>query len=250
MKRVKIVGILVCTLLIATIFPVVGMEIKNEFVTNDFEYFNKEISSKINQLKVSSIIWHEDQNQTENCGSGFVIAPPYWWAQGFKPSKEKLIGVELWMFKSDNPPVGLKITVSIRDSLNGDDLTVTTVNADSIKGTGTWLLFDFKDIIVIPENTYYIVCRGGGGVAPNIYCWFFNTYESYDRGIAWMSGDNGSTWDNLENYPGFPLVDFCFKTFDSKSKTKPIIFNSNLFGCFFEVFPYKFQIIRQLLGFQ
>lgn len=251
MKRKKIVGILVCTLLIATTFPAVGMEINNEFVTNDFEDSNKEISFEINPPQVPSIIGHIDQNQTENCGMGFTITPPFWMAQEFKPSMEKLIGVELWMFKSDNnPPAGLKITVSIRDSLNGNDLTVTTVNADPISASGTWVLFDFKDISVTPENTYYIVCRGGGGDGTNIYCWFFNIYNSYDRGIAWMSIDNGSTWDDLENYDlDYPLIDFCFKTYFSKSKTKPFNFDSNLFGLF-ERFPYIFQIIRQLLEFQ
>ena len=87
MKREKIVGILVSTLLIATTFPVLGMEINNEFVINDFKYSNKEISSEINTPQVSSMIWHEDQNQTKNCGLGFSIAPPYWLAQEFKPSK-------------------------------------------------------------------------------------------------------------------------------------------------------------------
>jgi len=154
------------------------------------------------------------------------------------------------MFKSDSPPSGVKITVSIRDSLNGNDLTVATVNADPISASGTWVLFDFKDISVTPENTYYIVCRSSGGSGSNIYCWFFNRYNSYDRGIAWMSINNGSTWDDLENYdPNYPQIDFCFKTFNSKSKTKPFIFNSNILDCLFERFPNTLKMIRQLLGF-
>ena len=73
----KIICIVYCTLLIATTFPAVGMETNNEFVTNDFEYFNKEISIEIKTPQVSSMIWHEDQNQTENCGAGVVITPPF-----------------------------------------------------------------------------------------------------------------------------------------------------------------------------
>jgi hypothetical protein len=250
MKR-KIVGICICTLLIATTFPVVGMEINNEFITNDFEDSSKKIYSELNPPQVSPIFWHIDQKQDKNCGWGAIIVPPWWWAQEFKPSKEKLIGVELWMFKHENPPAGLQITVSIRDALNGSDLTVTTVSADQITKKPIWVLFDFDDITVTPENTYYILCRGGGGENPNLYCWLYNSNNSYNRGIAWSSMDEGSTWNNLENNPDFlPQVDFCFKTYNSKPKTKPIIFNSNLLGCLFDRFPNIFRIIQQLLGFQ
>ena len=247
MKREKIVGIFVCSLLIATTFPAVGIETNNEFTSKDLEDYNKEKFSEINPPQASPIFWHIDQKQTKNCGSGWVIAPPFWWAQEFKPSKEKLIGVELWMFKHEKPPAGLKITVSIRDSLNGSDLTATTLDADPIKAyPGTWLLFDFDDITVTPENTYYIVCRGGGGENSNFYCWFFNTNNSYDRGIAWRSEDNGSTWYDLENYPGFPKVDCCFKTYNSKPKTKT--FNFDQLSWLFERFPNVFPILRHLIG--
>ena len=250
MKK-KIIGIFVCMLMIATTFPVFSMEINKEFVNNNIEDSSKEISSKLDPPQSLPIWWlGVDQKHTKNCGSGEWIQPPIWIAQEFKPSRDKLIGVELWMFRYGKPPAGLNITVSIRDSLNGSDLTVTTVNADPVKHGpfGTWVLFDFDDITVTPEKTYYIVCRGGGGDHNNTFCWFFNVNNSYTRGIAWLSDDNGGTWFDLEDWdPNFPKIDFCFKTYNSKPRIKPFIFNINLISCLFERLSNVFPILRHLM---
>ena len=59
-----------------------------------------------------------DQEQTSQCGRGYNIVPTQWLAQGFKPSVTDLTAVQLYIFKHDNPPANIKITVSIRDSLS------------------------------------------------------------------------------------------------------------------------------------
>jgi len=68
-------------------------------------------------------------------------------AQGFTPSMEILTRIELYLFKSGNPPED--ITVSIRDSLDGSDLVFKSIDADSadnltffIANQPVWTNFD------------------------------------------------------------------------------------------------------------
>ena len=251
--KTKIVGILVCMLLIATTFPVFGMEIDDKVDNSSIEDCSDVIDTESNPPQFPLIWWlGVDQEQTSNCGSGMQIRPPLWHAQSFKPTKEKLIGVELQIFKYGNPPAGIEITVSIRENINGSDLTEKTVDADQITGSGIWVLFDFPDITVTPENTYYIVCRATGGDATNAYCWLFDLNNSYDRGEAWISDDDDATWTTLWewwNYnPDWPEPDFCFKTYHSKFKDKPYNMNM-LFLRFLENHPHMFPILRHMLGF-
>ena len=249
MKK-KIIGIFVCTLLIVTTFPVIGMEIDKKIVNTSIGNLNEEIYTILDLQPLPLAWWMGvDQKQDGHCGIGFNIRPPYWHAQEFKPSKEKLIGVELWFFKHDNPPAGLEITVSIRDSLNGNDLTAATVEADPIQSKATWVLIDFDDITVTPGDTYYIVCRGGGGDDTNVYCWIVNANNSYEQGIAWQSGDDGANWYDLEDWhPDYPEIDFCFRTYHSKSKNKAFIYNFPLLNWLFERFPNLFPLLRYIVG--
>ena len=65
-------------------------------------------------------------------------------------------------------------------------------------------MFDFDDITVTPEETYYIMCYASdGGSMGDCYCWFFDVGNKYDRGIAWESLDSAENWHDLEN-PGDP----------------------------------------------
>ena len=174
--------------------------------------------------------------------------PSQWCAQGFKPTQEKLTAVQLYIFRHDNPPSGIEITVSIRDSLNGSDLTITSVNADKIKKY-EWVWFNFPDINVTPEKQYYIVCRSDGGQSPDVYCWFYGNNNSYDRGDAWLSFDEGSNWDKLESGANYNDPDFCFKTYSKKSRevNRPFL---NFLQYFLQQHPDLFSILRYLLGFQ
>ena len=175
-----------------------------------------------------------------------TIYPPYWVAQEFKPTKNELTAVALEFFKAGNPPAGLEITVSIRESLNGNDLTeLITVNADHIKSRGTWVLFDFQDITVTPENTYYIVCRGGGGIMGDCYCWLFDVNNTYTRGIAWESSNDGTTWHDLEIAGQFEKIDCCFITYWQKPRSRAV---NTPFLNFLENHPNLFPILRHVLG--
>ena len=138
----------------------------------------------------------------------------------------------------------------IRDDLNGNDLTAKTISADQISKKKKWVSFDFDDITVTPEETYYIVCRSTGGDADNAYCWLFDYDNPYTRGIAWQSDNSGTTWYDLEEYADLKEIDFCFKTYHEKSRDRII---NTPFQWFLQKYPNLFtilQILLQRLGLQ
>jgi len=232
----KLLGILIMTLLVATSLSAIGTT-----MTDD------EISINNPGKTLPLQLWGKDQEQTHTDGAGFYILPSQWLAQGFKPAKEKLTVVQLYIFRHDNPPAGIEITVSIRDSLNGSDLTITSVDADKLKKY-EWVWFDFPDINVTPEKQYYIVCRSDGGVPPNVYCWFYGNNNTYDRGDAWSSFDEGLNWDKLGSGYNYQDPDFCFKTYSKKPRQVNTPF-LNLLKHFLQQHPNLLSILKQLLGF-
>jgi len=226
----KIVCILVMMLLITTAISAVG--IRNKKVNSNDKY------PVIYQPLGGGL----DQQQTKQEGQGMLILPSQWLAQGFKPSVEKLAAVQLYIFKHDNPPAGIEIIVSIRDSMNGSDLVLTSVSADQVEDY-KWVTFNFPEITVIPEETYYIVCRSDGGSATDVYCWFFGGNNPYDRGDAWVSVDEGKNWTKIVNYDN---PDFCFKTYSKNTKSKTIDMNP-IFSRFLDNHPNILTILRQIL---
>ena len=138
-------------------------------------------------------------------------------------------------FKFNEPPIDTTITVHIRDGLNGFDIATASIDADSWKfkqNKGKWALFDFDDIEVTPEESYYIVCTADkGSFDPedgnntHTYCWFFDVGNKYNRGIAFQYNDTSQTWDNLEdpwNDPEYTEIDFAFITYYQEPKGKEI----------------------------
>jgi len=247
----KLVGILVMTLLIATATTTIAVNINKGYSLkiNDSIYVDSIINDgNSNVLKAPPFWWliGSDQKLTSNCGYGDELFPPLMAAQEFKPTKDKLTAVALSFFKY-NPPNGLEITVSIRGDLNGSDLTAITLDAGEadIKNSETWVLFDFTDIAVTPETTYYIVCSVNGGEANHSYLWLFDINNKYERGIAWFSGDSGATWFDLENIPNWPQMDFCFITYWQKPRERTI---NTPFQNFLQSYSNIFLILRQLFG--
>ena len=132
-------------------------------------------------------------------------------AQGFIPSKQSLSKVSLIIVKYGNPPADSTITVSIKDSLNGDTLTSKQVNMDTISTSK--VDFDFPDINVIPGTIYYIVCSIDKHDQHNPYYWSFTVNDKYENGEGWLS--NGcQTWYNAEDlFIQFDGIDFGFTTY-------------------------------------
>lgn len=245
----KIVVFLVMTLLIASALHISALEVNNRILNKD--NIVNIVSKNTNVFDDPPSAWLKgsDQKQTEDDNYGCIIISPEIYAQEFKPTKDNLTAVALQMFKYANPPAGLEITVSIRDKLNGSDLTSKTKDADIITEKGGWYMFDFEDITVIPDNSYYIICSGGGGNETNAYCWLFAEDNKYDRGVAWYSNDSGETWSDLEDPGGgWNEIDFCFITYfetpKDRSINKPIF---NILEEYLYLFPFL-KILLQILG--
>ena len=250
--KTKIVGIFIVTLLIATTIPVIGInENGSNSISSTFTGINR------NEFEPQDVPpeWLEgaDQYQTDDYAFGMIICPLYHIAQEFKPTKEDLTAVALYFFNSEAPS-NTDITVSIRDSLDGVDLTTKTINADDKKiKTSRWVMFDFDDITVIPEETYYIVCYASdGGTTGNCYVWYFDVGNKYDRGIAYQSGDSGETWTDLEDAfgdPEFVELDLWFITYfqeppKSKATSTPIL---NFLQNFLQQYPILYQLLLRFL---
>jgi len=206
--KMKIVGIIVCMLLIATVLPVTGLTEDNE---------NRAVHTARNDVcDIIPVGYYEnddilDQQQNIDCGYGWQVLHNVWEAQGFIPSLPILTRVWLYVFELGSPTV-TELIVTIRDNLTGDDLT----EALTYGPTGSqWVEFDFLNIKVTPGDVYYIVCKAPaeGNDYDNCYCWFFGIDNPYENGEAWYSQDYGATWNIREYLPDYPENDFCFKTY-------------------------------------
>jgi len=197
-----------------------------------------------------------DQYQTENCGYGVIMTPIlmtpiYHGAQEFKPTKEDLTAVALHLFDWDAPS-NVDFTVCIRESLDGIDLTSKTIKADvkDYSEGGSWVLFDFDDITVTPEESYYLLFYANGGIENHGYCWCYDHDNKYNRGIAWIYNETTEKWYDLEDpqwIPGMIELDYTFITYFKEPKNKAI---NTPFLQFLENHPHLFPLLRQLLGLQ
>ena len=129
-------------------------------------------------------------------------------AQSFKPTLPKLTKVDLLLRKkiSSNG-----VTVFIKEDLDSNDsLASIQLENSQISDFPLWTTFDFDDVDVIPEETYYIVCTTDASALLLTYEWHFGfrdgeLIDNYSRGIAHLFFNN--MWDSEE------LTDFCFKTY-------------------------------------
>lgn len=125
--------------------------------------------------------------------------------QSFKPTLNQLTKVKLYGFKNETPPNAIKI--SIRDSLNGEDLTSAIVEPDQLLvNVSSWFEADFPNISVIPENTYYIVWAPTPGDDNRPYFWWCYDKanpgdDPYERGSMILGGEE------------IERSDFSFKTY-------------------------------------
>jgi VCBS repeat-containing protein len=147
-----------------------------------------------------------DQEQTQS-GYDFKAYGSRWSGQSFIPTMSTLSKLELYIKKIGTPTNDL--TVIIRSSLTGADLTSINIPAGSISTSYNWIELDIPDISVTPGNTYNIVLRTSGGDSSNCYAWGFGYYTPYTNGAFWYSSNSGSSWTQ------YPQYDFCFRTFGS-----------------------------------
>ena len=87
------------------------------------------------------------------------------------------------------------LTVSVRKDLSGSDLTSATLNQNIIRPfSSQFYEFDFPDIEVIPNETYYLVIKVSYAVGKDDYynLWVDNVGSypegSYPRGTTFFKG--------------------------------------------------------------
>jgi len=139
-------------------------------------------------------------------------------AQSFKPSKSTLTNVEVYIQKYYSPSQNLKFY--IRSDLNGGNLASLTKSPSQISTSKQWVNFDFPDISVIVDNTYYIVLEMDYNLpSPTGYLWAWHESSPYSRGAIYNKFQGGP-W---EPYVGYPNGDACFKTYGISSYYPPSV---------------------------
>jgi len=195
--KLIIVNILVIMLFITTVFTSLGLE----------------SNAQGNNINLSSIELEDQHNSPEHIDASYGMPLYQGWcsAQRFTPTKQSLSKVSLMIGKYGNPPANSIITVSIRNSLNGDTLTSKQVDMDTISTSK--VDFDFPDIDVIPGNQYYIICSIDRHNQHGPYYWSFTVNDKYKNGDSWLS-NNCQTWYNAEDlFIQFDGIDFGFTTY-------------------------------------
>jgi len=156
-----------------------------------------------------------DQFQISNGNRGFDVGY-YDLIQSFKPSKTPLVKVDiLGQGKYDDDT----LKISIKEYLNGDDLTYIFIPGNKIPPNLSWLECDFPDIDVEPEKTYYIVINQE---EDGKYHWIGDSgYDYYNRGFSYSHQEYTQIWDNLSEI--IVNFDFCFKTYSYGDNLPPNI---------------------------
>jgi C1A family cysteine protease len=146
-----------------------------------------------------------DQVQSVYGGYRFGVYGDRWCAQSFVPSLGVLSRVQVLVGKGGSPSGSL--VVSVREVLDGPDLTVGVVDPGEVSYGLGWLDVDVADIGVVAGETYYLVVRTSGGSVSHSYVWGYGDGGLYGGGCLWYSGTAGGQWN------GYPLYDCCFKTY-------------------------------------
>jgi hypothetical protein len=149
-----------------------------------------------------------DQHQDLSNGE-VAIHQGVLFAQSFQPSMTPLTKVIIKIKKIliINEP----LIVSIRKNLTGKDIVFLPLLGSQIPFNTFWVEFDFNDIDVEINQTYYLVVRS---TSSQSYWWLRQSNTSgdpYKRGQAWQSVDNGIHWGSLNDNNFF--VDCAFQTY-------------------------------------
>lgn len=243
MKR--IIVIFIGTLLIMTTFYTV-------LASSGFN-LNKTYNKILNNEIVNPIILYSlengdflDQNQSDYCDWGWAVwGIDFKLAQSFKPTYNTVTRVELLISLVGTPG---KLVISIRNDLSGPDLTSFTILKADISGFHEqWIEFDFPDIGVEPEKTFYIIWSTIDADSTNYFVWGYGDNNPYDRGDAYTYSPNNG-WEKNEGTTNHPDIDFCFKTYgyhqENNPPDKPII-TGILEGKANEEYEYNFVGIDQ-----
>ncbi|MBS3749557.1 MAG: PKD domain-containing protein [Candidatus Thermoplasmatota archaeon] len=147
---------------------------------------------------------------------GIGVGYPDMLAQSFVPTDNLLTRVEINMYKAQQTKHN--ISVAIRNNLSGPNLVEFSLSSDAIPSSGGWVEFDFTDLQVIINETYYIVLIPEGTSMSYVWRGFDSSnFDNYPQGEAWLF--TGGEWSDDD----FLIQDWTFKTYKSHFSLPPTI---------------------------
>jgi hypothetical protein len=188
-----------------------------------------------------------DQNQEESDGEDKIYGE-YWYAQSFKPTKDTLTKIELYigkytksrtrniidslisrmikkfgelkigkrfvnfLTKSQETPISISrlgdLKLSIRKYLDGPDLDICTIKKENVNNEKGWISFDISNINLEIFETYYIICRCDGEGNENNY---YNW--GFSGNDTYKKGSGLISTDSGSSWSDFLNKDFAFRTY-------------------------------------
>jgi len=175
------------------------------------------IASIVVTMSTNAVFLDQVDQQQTGSTHGLGYGSPFKCCQSFKPTLNTLTRVELLCYRNANSSHNL--TVSIRSDLYSSDLTSKTRPVTDLPVgvfNQSWINFNFTDIPVTPENTYYIVWSYSD--SSDFPAWNANNNpSSYTRGDQWVY--DGANWTINTFYV------MCFKTYgyDGENQAEIVI---------------------------
>ncbi len=228
MKK-KIVGVLVCMLLVVTMFSVMGAkdnEIKainntanGKCDTSFFEIEEDTLNIKPDNPKdINTVMLDQlDQQQETNTGSERIQLLSGGLAQSFKPSLPTLTRVAVLWEKSSGDPEFVNYYIEIRTDVHSSAYLRRIQIDKTMLLTGTvWYIWDFSDIAVTIGSDYWIVV-------------YADSPAIYTTQVKWCYGSPGDPYPNgysmINTFIGWQAYDlwgdFCFRTYGEGSANNP-----------------------------
>jgi hypothetical protein len=198
--KMKILGVLVCTLFVICTF-----------------------SSASHVQKPVGWEWEEDQENLHETNR-IIIQEPYDLAQSFTPSFviQGPIGVYIMQWGQCTEP----IYAYIRKELNGQNLNQVVINPEDVEPYDPSFVNIGFEIgkRVIPGDTYYMVLESEQGAwGDNYWTWSISDdgNDYYPNGAAWWyyMGDFNNPWEWVLRFDGDE--DFTFHT-NGRGNTRPV----------------------------
>jgi hypothetical protein len=138
-------------------------------------------------------------------------------AQEFTPSLSPLTKVEVKINKPRKTDRSL--VLSLRESLTGNDIVTSSVNAVDIPYFTNWIEFDIPDVDVTVGKPYYIVLSSSV-YSDDSYRWKYDyndTADIYPNGTLYRYFHTSDIWEKVESDEDY--VDACFRTYSYISHT-------------------------------
>lgn len=188
-----------------------------------------------------------DQKQEESDAENKIYGE-YWYAQSFKPTKDTLTRIELYLgkytkarsrnivdsflskitkkigeleigerfvnylSKFQKSPKSISrlgdLTLSIRKNLDGIDLASYKITKEEVNSEKGWISFDISEISLDIFETYYIVCRCDGDSNENNYYSW-----GYSQNNPYKDGSGLSSIDSGSSWTDYFKIDSTFRTF-------------------------------------